>query len=247
MRVAAYQAPLDRLTAPDVLELVRAQILRCETEEVSILCCPEALLGGLADNHNNPAQFAIPAGAGPLEAALAPLASATVTTIMGFTEFAAEGKLYNAAAVVHRGTVIGIYRKVHPAIHRSVYDAGSETPVFKVGALTFGIVICNDSNFSELPKHMAAQGASALFIPTNNALPSSKGGAELVTRTRNVDQAIAIETGMWVIRADIAGRAGNLISHGTTGIVRADGEIIQSSRSLTEDLIMAEVTPRCGG
>jgi hypothetical protein len=47
VRVAAYQAPL--FTAGvDALDLVRTQVKRCESECVTILCCPEAILGGLA-------------------------------------------------------------------------------------------------------------------------------------------------------------------------------------------------------
>ena len=90
---------------------------------------------------------------------LAPLTSDTVTSIVGFTELADDDQLYNAAAVFHRGRVTGLYRKLHPAIRRSVYSAGSATPVFRVGELTFGIVICYDSTFSEPARAMAAQGA----------------------------------------------------------------------------------------
>jgi hypothetical protein len=34
----------------DALELIRDRIKWCETEGVDILCCPEAVLGGLADD-----------------------------------------------------------------------------------------------------------------------------------------------------------------------------------------------------
>ena len=50
---------------------------------------------------------------------LAPLASDTVTTIVGFTEVTGTGRLHNTAAVFHRGSVIGLYRKLYPAINRS--------------------------------------------------------------------------------------------------------------------------------
>jgi predicted amidohydrolase len=43
-------------------------------------------------------------------------------------------------AVFERGAVVGVYRKLYPAINRSVYEAGREVPVFQVGELTFGIV-----------------------------------------------------------------------------------------------------------
>jgi predicted amidohydrolase len=93
---------------------------------VEILCCPEGVLGGLADDATRPTDIAIAVEGGQLEAVLAPLASPTVTTILGFTETERQGRLYNSAAVFHRGSVVGIYRKPYPAIHKSVYEAGRQ-------------------------------------------------------------------------------------------------------------------------
>jgi hypothetical protein len=106
----------------DALGLIRTQVEQCEAEGVSLLCCPEAVLG---------------------------------------------------AAVFHRGAVVGV----------------------------------------------AAQGAAAVFVPTNNELPSSKGGAELVGLARDADIARAVENRLWVIRADVAGRSAASMSYGSTGVV----------------------------
>jgi predicted amidohydrolase len=241
VKVAAYQAPLLAAGSMDALRLIRMRVKRCEAEGVSILCCPEAILGRLADYSAHPAGFAIPADAGRLDSAQAPLASDTVTTIVGFTELAEGGRLYNSAAVFQRGSVAGLYRKLYPAINRSVYAAGRELPVFRVGELTFGIVICNDSNYFEPARLMAAHGATALFIPTNNGLPPAKAGAELVAHARSVDIATAVENRVWVIRVDVAGRTGELVSYGSTGIVDPDGRVVQSARQLSEDLVVAEI------
>jgi hypothetical protein len=75
---------------------------------VGILCCPEGILGGLADYAARPTEFAIDVAGGKLGAVLAPLASDTVTTILGFTESGEAGRLYNAAAVFHRGSSVVI-------------------------------------------------------------------------------------------------------------------------------------------
>ena len=158
----------------DAVELIRKRVAWCEAEGVEILCCPEAVLGGLADYAAHPADIAIDVESGQLDAVLTPLASDTVTTILGFTERAGTGELYNSAAVFHRGSVIGVYRKLHPAIRKSIYRAGERIPVFHVGGLTFGIVICNDSNHAEPARIMASQGAAVLFVPTNNGLPPAK-------------------------------------------------------------------------
>jgi 5-aminopentanamidase len=241
VRVAAYQAPLLTAGCLDALDLMRTQIKRCESECVTILCCPEAILGGLADNHPNPSQFAITANGTELKTALSPLVSKTVTTIVGFTELGDGGPIYNSAAVFHRGEIIGLYRKLHPAIRRSVYSAGHEVRVFRIGKSTFGIAICNDSNYPESARLMAEQGATALFVPTNNALPANRNGAELAAKARECDQDNALGNGMYVIRADVAGHAGALISYGSSEIVDPEGIVVGSARPMTEDLVIADI------
>ena len=158
---------------------------------------------------------------------------------MGFTEVTGAGQLYNTAAILHKGAVLGLYRKLYPAINRSVYDAGDRMPVFQVGRLTFGIVICNDSNYPEPARVMASQGATALFIPTNNGLSPEK--ADVAAHARNVDIARAIENNISVIRADVAGRTHGMVSYGSSGIVDPHGNVLQSAQRLTEELIVADL------
>jgi predicted amidohydrolase len=246
MKVAAYQTPLHATGSTAMLGLICEQINWCDANGVEILCCPEGVLGGLADYASSPTDIAIDVEAGQLHALLAPLANERVTTILGFTEIDRSGRLYNSAAVYHQGAVVGIYRKLYPAINKSVYEAGNKLPVFIVGGLTFGIIICNDSNYYEPARIMAAQGAAALFVPTNNGLPPTKAVPELVAEARNVDIARAVENSVFVIRADVAGRTENLVSYGSSGIVDRNGMVLQSARQLDADLLVAEIktTPR---
>jgi predicted amidohydrolase len=241
MKVAAYQAPLHATSSMEVIGLIREQVAWCESKGVEILCCPEGVLGGLADYASQPTDIAINVEAGQLHALLAPLASDKVATILGFTELDRGGRLYNSAAVFHKGSVVGTYRKLYPAINKSVYEAGDKLPVFRVGDLTFGIIICNDSNYYEPARIMAAQGAATLFVPTNNGLPPTKAGPELVAEARNCDIARAIENSVSVIRADVAGRTERLVSYGSSGIVDRDGMVLQSAQQLGPDLIVAEI------
>jgi predicted amidohydrolase len=223
----------------EAVELIRKRVKWCESEGVEILCCPEAILGGLADYLARPNDIAIDVKSGQLSAALAPLASDTVTTILGFTEITGTGELYNSAAVFHGGSVVGLYRKRYPAIRKSIYGAGDRIPVFRVADLTFGILICNDSNYYEPARIMASQGAMALFVPTNNGLPQDKADVEV--HTRNVDIARAVDNSVSVIRADVAGRTENLVSYGSSGIVDPDGIVLQSAQRLNEDLLVADI------
>lgn len=224
----------------EAVELIRKRVEQCEAEGVEILGCPEAVLGGLADYAACPSDFALEVESGQLSDVLAPLASDTVTTILGFTE-TSGGQLYNSAAVFHRGAVVGLYRKLHPAIRKSIYRAGDRIPVFSVGGLTFGILICNDSNFPEPARIMASQGATVLFVPTNNGLPPER--ADVVEDARNADIARARENNAWVIRADVAGRTAGLVSFGSSCVVDPDGTVLQSARRLTEELLVADLDP----
>jgi hypothetical protein len=49
VRVAAYQAPLLESGSAEALGLIRKRVRWCEAEGIAILCCPEGILGGLAD------------------------------------------------------------------------------------------------------------------------------------------------------------------------------------------------------
>ena len=187
MRIAAYQAPLLALGSMEGLKLIGEQVRACESIGVEILCCPEAVLGGLADYIRRPSDIAIDVSSGRLQSVLSPISSPTVTTIVGFTESCRNGGLFNSAAVFCKGEVIGVYRKLHPAINRSVYEPGTATSIFRVGGLIFGVVICRDSTYPAPAQIMASQGATVLFVPTNNALAPAKAGVEAVEQARHTD------------------------------------------------------------
>jgi predicted amidohydrolase len=240
MKVAAFQAPLLAAGSFEAIALIQERVAWCESEGVSILCCPEAILGGLADYCEDPALFAIRTDDNQLNRVLAPLASETVTSIIGFTELA-DDRLYNAAAVFHLGRVAGLYRKLHPAIRRSVYSAGDATPVFQVNDLTFGVVICNDSNFAEPARAMAEKGARVLFVPTNNGLPVDRKHKRVAEEARNADVALAKENGVWIVRADVEGTNGALMSWGASEIVDPSGTIVRSAVRGGDPLLVADI------
>ncbi len=240
VRVAAYQAPLATTDPREVVADIRGQLDRCEREAVDILCCPEAVIGGLGDASATPTRHALGVANGELASILSPLCSRTVTTIVGFSEQGADGQLFNAAAVLHGGSVLGVYRKNRPAIRRSVYSAGTELPVFRVGDLTFGILICNDSNFPELARSLVDRGAQVIFIPSNNGLPPSK--ADVVTETRCADAAMARALGVAVVRADVAGRTEALVAFGTSGITGPGGDVRQIAPAFSAALLIADIS-----
>jgi predicted amidohydrolase len=102
-------------------------------------------------------------------------------------------------------------------------------------------VICNDSNYPELARRMAVQGASALFIPTNNGLPNERASLKVNAAARSTDVALATENRLWVVRADMAGRNGKLTCFGCSEIVDPKGKLVQQARLGQEDLLVVNI------
>lgn len=227
----------------DALALLRRRLDQCEAEGGGILCCPEALIGGLADWADDRSSAAIPSSG--ILRFLRPVAGARLTVIVGFTELSSDGGLYNSAAVVSHGTLTGVYRKRHPSIRRSVYRPGTESPVFQADGMCFGVLICYDSTFLNLGAGLASRGARVLFVPTNNALPASRASNTLLAEVRACDASLATENRCWVVRADVAGVAGELRSEGSSCITSPSGKTVSTGRPFEEDFLVAELGLLC--
>ena len=79
----------------EAIGLIAQQVRACEAAGIEFLCCPEGVLGGLADYASRPSEIAIGVQGGQLQQRLAPMASDTATTILGFTEIGDDGQLFN--------------------------------------------------------------------------------------------------------------------------------------------------------
>ncbi len=223
------------------LPYLRDCVRECERAGVTLLCCPEGALGGLADYLDAPDSVALTAEGESLAQHLAPLMSEVVTVIVGFTERDQAGRYYNAAAVYSQGRVRGIYRKQHPAIRRSVYSAGVDAPVFPIPHGTAGVLICRDSLDTRLVAELVQQGATILCIPTNNAMPPDRGGPSLVDEVRTLDIQHAARFGIPVVRADVIGAYRGLTSAGATMVTLPDGRQLCARNTLSGELIVSHV------
>jgi predicted amidohydrolase len=242
MKVAAYQMPVRACYGTDALVRLRDRVQECEDAGVRLLCCPEGALGGLADYVDAPDDVAVPSDPEALAIQLRPLASRTVAVVVGFTERDEAGRYYNAAAVCVGGSVVGIYRKRHPAIRQSRYSAGTETPIFCVDGMRIGILICRDSTDSRLWATLVQRGAQLVCIPTNNAMPPDRVGRQLAQEVRALDAQQAMHFGVSVIRADVVGAAQGLVSAGVSTNTWPSGASVDASGAEEGELIVARVT-----
>ena len=113
-------------------------------------------------------------------------------------------------------------------------------PVFQVGGLTFGILICNDSNFPEPWRDYGVSGRDGA-VRSDEQRPPPEAKADVVGRHAECRYRQAIENGVSVIRADVAGRADGRVAYGSSGIVDRNGFVLQSAEQLSEDLLVADL------
>jgi predicted amidohydrolase len=63
-----------------------------------------------------------------------------------------------------------------------------------------------------------------------------------VTETRNLDTKRAVDNGVAIIRADVAGRAGDLLSYGPSAIIDRRGQLRACAKQVFKSqLLIAEI------
>ena len=160
--------------------------------------------------------------------------------IVGCVEF--DRQLYNAAAVIHDGRIIGTYRK-HFLPNYGVFDEyryfqpGDEEPLFTIGGVEVGITICEDLWYPAGPTREEAL-AGARLVVNINASPYHHGKTafrERMVATRAADHTVAIAY------VNQVGGQDELVFDGNSLVLGPDGELIARGASMEEDLVLADV------
>jgi predicted amidohydrolase len=223
-RIAAAQTIEFREDIEAALNYASDVAACAEAEGASLLCFPEGFLQGyLTDEtlaRRNALDFASPA----FEAALNRLPKTGPMVVMGLIEVD-NGRLFNTAIVVHRGTLIGRYRKAHLLGGEQIFDAGNDSPIFEIAGLRFGINICCDTNFPEAARKVAELGASLIVCPANNM--HRRETAEALRDVHNSARGKRCrERGLWLVSADVTGERDGCISWGPTAVLNPAGEVV---------------------
>ena len=224
------------------MELIRSQLVLCEREGVDVLCCPEAFLGGLANESGGQAPDDVAVDMAELHRQLTPLMSSPVASVVGFTERADDG-LFNSAAFVADGDVQAVYRKVYPG-YRTEIRPGTELPVIRFRDTVLGIMICNDVWYVEPARVLASKGAALILVPTNSGhLRDGKADRRLQTRGETLPVARAVDNTVSIVVADIAGEQRGRVALGSSRIIDPDGAVLSASDPRTVGLVIADVEP----
>ncbi len=168
------------------------------------------------------------------------LSSAGITVVVGFVD--SEGDIYNAAAIVHDGRLIGVYRKMYLPNY-GVFDenryfrAGDKCPVYVIAGVGVGINICEDIWYEAGPATIQAH-AGAEVILNISASPYHVGkrdSRERMLATRASDN-LAI-----VAYNNLVGGQDELVFDGDSVVFDERGRLMCRGRQFEEDLVVADL------
>lgn len=160
--------------------------------------------------------------------------------VIGLIERAGP-RFHNTAVIIHRGQMLGAYRKVHLNDGEAIFTPGDRFPVFDVAGIRVGINICADTRFPAAAAAVAAQGARVLLVPAQNMMRHA-AAQEWKDRHHEIRTARARETGMWVISADVTGaRDRHRVGWGPTSVISPDGEIVAQAALMRTGLVIADI------
>jgi predicted amidohydrolase len=232
-------------TTPDEsVAMVQRAILQASREQAAIVCFPECYVPGYRALGR-----AIPApDATFLEQAwsaiAASAAAASVAVVLG-TERIVHGVLRITALVVDRdGTVAGFQDKVQlDPSEESVYSAGAERRVFRVGVLTFGVAICHEGwRYPETVRWAARRGAHVVFHPHFHEADAGSYRPSTFADPRNTfhEKAMlcrAAENSCYFASVNCASEG----SPTTSAVVAPDGSVLVWQPYGEEGLLVADI------
>lgn len=154
------------------------------------------------------------------------------------------GVVYNTACLIGpHGSILGTYTKTHMPLHRTspelyseekyYFKPGNEYPIFDTRLVRFGIMICYDRTFPEVPRILALKGAEVIFCPA-----ASTGERAETWKAEHI--AHAIENQLFIVAANRIGYEKPYRFYGCSLIVGPKGNIIKEAGS-QETVVSARI------
>ena len=163
-----------------------------------------------------------------------------IAAAVGYVD--ADTDIYNAAAFISNGEIIGSYRKMYLPNY-GVFDEaryfkpGSECPVYELNGAAIGVNICEDIWHAVGPA-VVQRAAGAELIVNINGSPFHAGKRafrEKMLATR------AADNGVFVAYVNLVGGQDELVFDGASAVFAPDGEIIAAAGQFTEEILVADL------
>ena len=178
-------------------------------------------------------------------------ARAPVDVVLGFYENAG-GTYYNAALYLHIDAagheILHVHRKMFLPTY-GVFDEerflsrGRRLQTFETRFGRMAILVCEDAWHAIMPTIAAVKGARVLLVPSASPGRGLGAGGELesVLHWRNVLHSYAVEHGVFVIYAGLAGFEGGKGMTGSSTIIDPFGDTLVTAPVLGAHVLSAEL------
>ena len=167
-------------------------------------------------------------------------ASRGITVVVGFVD--SDGDIYNAAALISDGKLIGTYHKMYLPNY-GVFDenryfrAGSECPVYVIQGIGIGINICEDIWYEAGPATVQAYAGAEVIINIS-ASPYHRGKGE--SREKMIATRAADTVAIFAYN-NLVGGQDELVFDGHSFIFDERGNLITRGKQFEEDFIVADL------
>src|SRR5450432_1568097 len=163
-----------------------------------------------------------------------------LTSVIGFVD--REHDIYNAAAVIHEGTLNGVYHK-HYLPNYGVFDenryfqAGRKAPIFLIHDIHVGVNICEDIWYPTGPlTQQAYAGAEVILNINGSPFYTGKG----VVRKEMIATRAA-DNGVIIVYLNMVGGQDELVFDGGSMVFDEQGFMIARAKSFTEDMLIVDL------
>lgn len=163
-----------------------------------------------------------------------------ISAVIGFVDRVTD--LYNAAAIVHDGDIVGVHHKRclsnHGVFDESRYfGVGRSAELYRVGESWIGLAIGEDTRPAGDPLAYSAMTGADILIHLS-ASPFSRGTwrrrqAALSTRATDYNAVIA--------SVNLVGGQDELVYDGKSLVVDVSGDVLAEAPSFEEDLLLCDV------
>jgi len=242
MKIAAVQMDITILEREKNLANILARLEEAAMSGAKLVVFPECALSGYCFNSLEEAWPIAETVPGPSSERIAAAAARLdCSVIFGLLERDGD-RIFNSAAVVTPGGVLGAYRKVH-LLHLGIdrFDTPGDRafPIFEIpdgtlaGTAKVGINICFDCSFPESGRVVKLNGAQLLAVPTNWPIESDTW--QYTPKVR------ATENHMSVVAADRVGQERGFRFAGHSQIVDFAGQVLAEAGDTEETIIYGDV------
>ncbi len=161
--------------------------------------------------------------------------------IVGFVD-EADGRLFNASALLANGEVQGVYHKLHLPNYgvfdeRRYFEPGTVCPVVDLGRCLIGLNICEDIWQTAGPSEVQCQAGAELIVNINGSpfeIDKRNTREGLVTAAAGRNRA-------FVAYVNQIGGQDELVFDGGSMIAGPDGTVMASSPQFEEDLLVIDL------